>query len=178
MNNRGNILRYLTYLKQSSFFYFYCLIFSFFVFGFGGILPLGINIFNKSKTITLAKTVITNFQKKEIEVETMKEDYAAIQPYLYFLDIYMPTDINVDDYLISLNAAAISNGFSVKRMAPVGQESNNSIVLNVGLEGYGNLADLIKDIEDLKRVTKITALEVTKVKGRDRIELSLQIFSR
>ena len=178
MNNFGNITRYFKYLEQSSFFYFYILCFSVVVFGFMGILPLGITSFKKVQTIQSLKMVIGNFQKKEAESKLMKEDYITIKPYLYFLDIYMPTDINVDDYLISLNAVAVNNGFSIKRLAPLGEEANNSLAIDVSLEGFGELPDLIQDIEDLKRITRITDLEVTKIKGRERIELSLQIFSR
>lgn len=178
MNNWGNVYRYLKYLEQSSYFYFYILIFCFVVFGVFGILPLSINIFKKLDTIKNMQTTISNLDKKLLDAKVFESQYKESLPYLPYLNMYMPTDINVDDYLTSLNAVVVNHGFSIRRLSPKGDYVNNSQELLINIEGYGVLPELIKNIESLKRITKINTIEIQKVKGKERINLGIQIFSR
>ena len=90
----------------------------------------------------------------------------------------MPEDINIENYLVSLTSIASKNGFSIRRLVPLEGGSNNDLTVQVSVDGYGNVTDLIRDIEGLKRVTKIIVVDINRVKGRERIELQLQIFSR
>jgi Tfp pilus assembly protein PilO len=178
MNNFGNVSRYLKYLEQSNFFYFYILLFCFFVFGVGGILPLSLNFFKKVAAINEMNILISNFEKKEEDRKLFASQYQDVSPYLYYLDLYMPEDINSEDYLTSLNAVVSNKGFSIRRFIPKGGVSNNTLDININIDGYGDLPELVKEIEALKRVTKINSLEINKIKGRERFDLGLQIFSR
>lgn len=178
MNNFGNVSRYIKYLEQSNFFYFYILLFCFFIFGVGGVLPLSLNFVKKIATINEMNMLIDNFEKKEEDRTLFVSQYQDVSSYLYYLDLYMPEDINSEDYLTSLNAVVSNKGFSIKRFTPKGAVTNDSLEININIEGYGDLPELVKEIEALKRVTKINSVEINKVKGRERFDLGLQIFSR
>jgi len=178
MKSFGNIQRYIKFLDESPYFYFYVMLFCVVVFGFLGIIPLTSSIFKKSSALIEGNKVYQDLVKKEQSLKLASEELRSINPYIFYLEAYMPEDINLDDYLVSLTAVSANDGFDIRRLAPLGDVVNNSLAIQVSFDGYGKITDLVRDVEGLKRVTRITEVEVNRVKGKDRIDLLLQIFSR
>lgn len=178
MNKFSNILRYLKFLDKSSFFYFYIFIICILVFGMFGIIPLTSSIFEKITLLKNMNNALSSLNEKEKSLISASKDYEEIFPYIYYLDSYMPKDINLDDYIIGLNSVISINGFFLNRVHPEAAIKDNSLSVSINLDGYGNLNDLVKNIESLKRLTSISNLSVNQVKGRESIDITLQIFSR
>jgi len=173
-----NILRYSKFVNKSSSFYFYTLIFCVLFFVVFGIIPLGISIFEKIKVINEINTTLTALDTKEKSLIKAKQELEDVKRYLLYLDIYMPVEMNVDDYLVALDSAISAKGFFLRRVSTDNKIDNNALSISLNLDGYGDLKELVKGIEELQRSTSISSVDINTIKNRQSINLVLQIFSR
>jgi hypothetical protein len=146
-------------------------------FGLLGIVPLGFSINKKVSISKELDSAITAFSLKEQSLISAREDYNIIKPYISYLDVFMPEESNAEDYILNLNGAISSSGFFLRRVA-VSKEVDNTVDMGISVDGYGDVADLLKNVEMMKRTTRINSVVINDSKGNERMELRLQIFSR
>ena len=100
---------------------------------------------------------------------------------MYFINRNIPTKIDLSDYLLSLNPVLIENGFFLSRAVPNlnsnQDEELKNLEIKITLYGYGDLPKLIKNIEEMKRLTKVESVSFSEIKNRNNIELILKIYS-
>lgn len=179
MNIKANISRYLKFLDVSEFFTFYIFLFCVLILGIFGVIRLGSLAYKKIILLNEMNKTIISLNEKEKSLSNLSKNYDQdIKPLIPYLDAYMPTDINLDDYIVSLNSVVGIKGFFLKNVSPTEAGKDKSQEIVVSMEGYGEMKDLLKGVEELKRITQVTSIQITEIKGRLILAMNLKIYTR
>ena len=176
MNSLTSIKRYFTFFYQSKKMNIYLSLFCVILFGILGILPLSYNIYKKVIEVNKLNGYITQSQEKIDFLNDANNQLATVQPSLRYFSNYMPTQSNISQYLVSIDSKFTYNGFFTERVTTNFDDENKSIEIIATIYGYGDMPALIKEIEDLSRVSQINSINLTTVKGRATTDLSITIF--
>jgi hypothetical protein len=125
------------------------------VFCFFGIGRLITVLSQKIQLASDIETTASSLNKKQDDLEKILPTLKEAQPYAQYLDLYMPNKLNIERYLIDLASAASQAGFRVSKFIPVAGSSPAVYQISTVFDGNGNLPALIKNIEDLKRITSV-----------------------
>lgn len=170
-----NIERNIKFLDNSPKFYLYWAILSVVILGFFGIFPLGKVLISKINTLQELKKINVELEQKVKDLVTARNQLEDLNAYTPYLDAYLPKKIILQNYMIDFVSAASSSGFFVQRFNPQ-KETKEGLLVNITLEGDGDTYDLIREIESLGRVTRISNITVTNVKDRQQVVLEVLIF--
>jgi len=177
----SNLKRYIEFIKQSFKINFYLLVFVIVIIGFFGVFRLTYLSYRKVIFVNQLKTTLQSAKNKVSFLEIAKYDLLNVGKYLYFINRNIPTKIDLSDYLLSLNPVLIENGFFLSRAVPNlnsnQDEEIKNLEIKITLYGYGDLPKLIKNIEEMKRLTKVESVSFSEIKNRNNIELILKIYS-
>jgi hypothetical protein len=147
------------------------------LFVFFGIRPLIGVMIEKKDLITEMQEINANLSNNNISLSIVQYELEKAADNLQYIDYYMPTSFKPEDYLLDLTYAASTAGFSVVRYS-IGEVNIDTGGLRVRakLEGRGDTANLIKNIEEMKRVTYINKLRFTPKGEEEAVTIDLEIF--
>ena len=111
-------------------------------------------------------------RKKITDIADAKDKMDDISDFLKLLEIYLPDNFNIQNYIVDFVFSAGDADYVIDRFTPVKQDKG-SVDIAVNLIGTGDPLKLIKNIESLIRVTEIQ--EVRFSKGVDFNELTLTV---
>jgi Tfp pilus assembly protein PilO len=120
-----------------------------------------------------------NTQKFEIEEQKIKDLTAELS----LLDAYFPKGTELNNYMVEFISAASVAGFSVDKInaSPAAiEESLVSTTVMISLQGsFEKILDLVKAIENLKRITEINKLSFSPnfLEGTTDVDISVTIYS-
>ncbi|MDC0449227.1 type 4a pilus biogenesis protein PilO [bacterium] len=117
-------------------------------------------------------------------LEQISEDVEIAGNNLKYLEEYMPLEYRPEGYLLDFSYAAARSGFSVRRYNPQSRTQGNQaqvdgLDIDIRLSGSGDVASLIRNIEEMKRITSIQGVEYTfeNYDGVGSLRVRVRIFS-
>jgi hypothetical protein len=150
-----------------------------FIFGMMGIYPLHIILKTKYQLIREMKSVNTIMQNNYIYAAQAEIDLQNHAKEIELLDDYMPVNTNVQNYLLEFVNALSDTGYVVTDVTQHTDTSPNGVIsLTINLEGHDYPTEIIKRIEDLKRVSQVKDLKLRYDKeGFTHLTLELSIYT-
>jgi len=146
------------------------------IFGIFGVRPTIVSLIQKNKYKNGLIRVKNGLENKTNWLNKETENYEAIKPYLQNLQSAILNKPDLQNYLAEFVKVASKNGFIVKRFSQ-SQGSKEEIVLNVDMTGYQTgFYSLIKDIQNLNRITYIQSAELYN-DSESGVKLLLKIFT-
>ncbi len=155
-----------------------------FVLGYFGIYKSFTVLRQRQALIGDLKSINTSLQANIDTFQKLENDVLTTYNITKDISSFMPDTYSVEEYVLQLNGAIASSGFIMRRSTSYETSSDtlgSFLTLSVKVDGPGNPVDLVKNIEKLKRITKITAVNYTlnthsSVKGDGDATLELEIF--
>jgi Tfp pilus assembly protein PilO len=148
------------------------------IFGIFGILPISKNVITKYKLWMEMQQIHTTLQSNLVNLEKVESDLLWNSKAIAQLDAYMPVYTDIQSYLLQFVAAAASSGLEVKGFTQEPTSGDGRIDISTFLVGRSYPTDLIKKVEDLKRVTQVRDLSVSVgADGEITVNMSLSIYT-
>ena len=150
--------------------------------GFFGIRPLWSNISQKRATLKEMKEINKRLESNFLTLDKIGEDLLIAGGNLAYLYEYMPEEPSVHNYLVEFVNATSAVGYNLTRYSPFVSTSETEelgrVDITAKLKGMGDLVDLAKNIEDLKRVTRIKEIKYNELKtSKDmQVEVKVEIY--
>ena len=129
--------------------------------GIFGIVPSSKTLVSNIKlAVDLNKSNIM-LSDKLVDLRKVESELNAVTNNIFFLENYLPTEFNIQDYIVDFVFATGEAEFSLDRITPV-KEGASGVDLAVVIVGNGDPVKLISVLESLNRVTEIQDLRVSK----------------
>jgi Tfp pilus assembly protein PilO len=125
---------------------------------------------------TELRSVRERLEYKIVNIDIIKKDLEEASPYIDSLSYAIPSEENLYNYLIDLVTAASKHGFVVERFR-VREESDRTNILEVTLTGdLKNTAELLEEIENLKRITTTGKVDMDYEEISGNLHLILGVY--
>ena len=173
----GNIKRKVEELSNSSIFYGIWAMVVMVAFLFFGIRPLQAAIREKFKLLGEMRDVNTALSTKVYNLEKVREDLDYSRSFISYFDASMPGSAELQNYMLDFVNAASRSGYILKSIYPMVGGFGLSLSIESTLEGNGNPYELVKNLESLKRITKVERLSIERTETGDKVSLSVVIYS-
>jgi len=156
--------------------YSYWALVTVFLFGLLGVAP-GIKTLSvKGKTISELSKIDKNLEIKVGELTKLRDEMGSLRQEVLYIDTFMPDNPDVQGYMVDFFDLVQKGGFTISRFSTENRAEVNGINIETSLEGFGDVLGLIKDIEDLNRITQVEKASVSRVRNEQRVDLSLKIY--
>lgn len=147
-----------------------------FVYGMFGLFSLYKVTREKINTINNLKNLNSRLSYKVDDMLAMRDTLQQVRYYTQNLERAITTSAKLEDYIVSLSNAAGGAGFSQKNLYKQAAKGGE-IDLLVRFQGSSNqLLPLIKAVENLHRLTKITGINYNIREDTAMVELRLKIY--
>jgi len=134
----------------------------FIAFGVFGIRPLFKTIREKRVLIPELQELNTQIEKNLADFSVIKFDLIKAGENIQYLEEYLPTYYKPEDYLLELTYAGSTANFALQRFSPANfalLAHSEGMNITVRFEGTGSPHELIRQIEELPRITKVRAMD-------------------
>jgi hypothetical protein len=171
----NNINRLLSNDEVSYRLYMILVVGTFVVIGLFGVIPSTRILFSN---ISLASDLNKNnsaLSSKLGEIKKVEADLNSVGTNAFFLENYLPTNFNIQTYIVDFVFASGESDLVVERVTPINEEKG-IVNLSVTMIGNGSALKLINVLESLNRVSEIQSLSVTKGKEYDTISMLIKTF--
>jgi len=155
--------------------YLYWAILSVVFLGIFGIYPTAKSILNDLSIISEMKSVNLGLERRLSDLFTLKMQLDKVKNEIPLLDYYLPETFEIQNYMVDFVVASQEAGFNVQSFVPV-QEESSSVYVNVGLLGEGDVVELIKNIEELNRITEVESVLLSRQAPYDILTLVVKNF--
>lgn len=151
----------------------------FIVITFYGILGCGpfVNVLQrKAQTIKELENLNSQLERKKGILQNLELDLPSYQESLSQLEVAVPQDTDLEEYLVILVNTAASSGYTHKAFI-VTKVGEGEAVINVKLEGTKFfLYSLLAAIEDLDRLSEIQSVSYSFSEDTASVNLVIRIF--
>jgi hypothetical protein len=152
------------------------------VVGYYGIGPLWGLSKEKRGTIKQMEEINNNLESNFNVLDALGQDLILTGKNIRYIYEYMPSEPDLQNYLVDFVGATSQAGFSLVRFTPnilINEDENNNVAtIKARIEGEGDLVDLAKGIEDLKRISSIQKFEFSHAKSSNKtlVSIDLEIY--
>lgn len=147
---------------------------------FFGIVPMFNMVISKGIALNEMKNIDTQMTEKIALLKTTDSTVKYLKKDTKYLDKYISIGGYTQDYLLSLLDAASSAGFSLREMVTptlVNDEADQGYVLvKMSLDGEGDHAQFIEQVEKMKYLASIESLQIFAVKDTIDTYLTVRIY--
>ncbi len=147
------------------------------LFGFFGSGNLIINLTKKINLYKEMRQLNYDLNVKLYELNSAYEDLRVVTKYSKALNEIVPTNLNTHDYMVSFTRAVGDSGYSVKNFLPSTESMDGEVPITVILVGFGDVSQLISNIEALPRVTVVDSVLYESSFDASEVRLSIRIFN-
>lgn len=175
MINFSFIKRYFIFLSQKNSFNLVLGTFTILIVSIFGIFPLSYNIYkNISLSSELNKYI--SYSKEKIDfLNNAQQELIQLKTPLRYYRSYMPDNPMLSNYLVMLDSIFTYNGFFTENISTLIEEDTKIIQIEALIYGYGDLSNLVQEIESQNRVTNIKTIHLKTIKNRLSTKLVLEI---
>lgn len=145
------------------------------IFGFMGFLPVSkiflanVNLLNEIYQNNLS------LEKKIEELKIAKEKVELVGDDVNILDNFLPDEFQAQNYLVDMSVIFGQAGFSLDSVSFQNKDSNE-IDMGIRATGKGNLKDLVKSLEESKKLNEIQSITAGIGDREDNINMSVKSF--
>ena len=141
-----------------------------------GIRPLAVTTAANRKVLVELKDIRANLQQKTTRMRQEEVKINELGEQLDVLYTRLPEQPSIENYLESIVFAAGKSGFSVLKLQRQTQ-TNNAIDIEIDVTGnISFLPQLIEDIENSARFTKVKEIRTETNEGITNVKLLVQVF--
>jgi hypothetical protein len=177
MKLANNFKRNFEFIESHPKFYLYWSLVVLVIFGLLGIGPLiKILIVKYSASRDISSTTV-RLEEKSAELESHRfilENFEKLHPNF---GVYLPEEPNTEDYMVDFVGKAEAGGFTVVSFSPQRNIKDDGIILDILMEGSGNVPALVSSVESLKRLSQVEEVSFLDVKGVNKVRVIVKIFS-
>ena len=145
------------------------------VFGFLGFLPVSRNFLSNVKLLDELYQNNLNLEKKVEELKIAKEKVEIVGDDVNILDNFLPDEFLAQNYLVDMSVLFGQAGFSLDSVSFQNKDSNE-IDMGIRATGKGNLKDLVKSLEESKKLNEIQSITAGIGDREDNINMSVKSF--
>ncbi|MFZ2664110.1 MAG: hypothetical protein WAX66_02005 [Patescibacteria group bacterium] len=129
--------------------------------GVFGIIPSSKTLISNVKLVVDLNKNNIMLSNKLAELKKVENELSVVTNNIFFLENYLPTEFNIQDYIVDFVFATGEAEFALDRITPV-KEGTSGVDLAVVIVGSGDPVRLISILESLNRVTEIQDLRISK----------------
>jgi hypothetical protein len=144
----------------------------FLLMGLFGIYPLARESIAKYQVSTQMVSLNKDLQRKFSEVSDASVKISAVGSGVSYLDRYLPENFDLQNYMIDFMTASGKAGYSLNTFMPVDQKGA-AVGIYISLSGEGNLVSLIKNLEDMNRISEIQSINLSKIGASSILRLNI-----
>lgn len=145
-----------------------------------GVRPVAINSAENTKLLIELKEIKKNMEIKDEQLTTGLAILIENKKNIEYMQVLLPDETNVQNYLESFVVTAAKNGFFVKRFLQSPSKDNYAIPIEIEVVGkLNNLPELISAIEKTPRITNINQITLNSIGDEPNyvIKLRMEIYS-
>lgn len=145
------------------------------VFGFLGFLPVSKNFLSNVKLLDELYQNNLSLEKKIEELKIAKEKVEIVGDDVNVLDTFLPDEFQAQNYLLDMSEIFGKIGYSLDSVSFQKRESNE-VEMNIRASGKGNLVDLVKSLEESRKLNEIKIINTSFSEREDDIKMSIKSF--
>jgi Tfp pilus assembly protein PilO len=158
---------------------------SLFFAGYFGIFKMFKQIQEKRALEKQLTEVNTSLENNIAEFNRLQNDILSATGLVDEISLYMPSTFSTEEYVVQLSEAVSKSGFILRRVTSSESSNNegggNFVIVTAKADGPGDPVDLVKGIERLKRITRVTSFNYvlnthSSVNGDGDATLSMEIY--
>lgn len=150
-------------------------LFTLVVFGILGFLPVSKNFLSNVKLLDELYQNNLSLEKKIEELKIAKEKVEIIGDDVNILDSFLPDEFLAQNYLVDMSVLFGQAGFSLDSVGFQNKDSNE-VNMSVRATGKGNLKDLVKSLEESKKLNEIQSITAGIGDREDNINMTVKSF--
>lgn len=149
-------------------------------FGYYGTVPMILAWGNKQFYINDYKNKLVALETKNLVLEDYSVKLKKLDTNIKLLDINLPSDSLLDNYLLTIVNVFAKHGFSVSTISVQDSLGDYGKTYSIRLTSSGNITDtaeFVKDVESLKRITTVKSLLLSAGDNGGSLTLLVEIYS-
>jgi Tfp pilus assembly protein PilO len=172
---RNNLIRWATNEDISYKIYLIWAVGVFLLVGLFGIYPLTRELITKYQVSRQMVNLNKDLQRKFNEVSDASVKIAAVGSGVSYLDMYLPENFELQNYMIDFITASGKAGFSLDTFMPMDQVGS-AVGIYISLSGDGDLVSLIKNLEDMNRISEIQSINLSEIGATPILRLNITTY--
>ena len=143
--------------------------------GLFGIVPGVKAVYENFNLVREMKTTNAMLNKKIQDLETAKTGLDNIGNNLSYLEYNLPTNFDIQNYMIVFVFVAGDSNYVVDRFSPYNSQGN-AVEILITLIGKGDLSRLITNLEKINRISEVEDIRLKRSDAYDEITLRVRTF--
>ncbi len=145
------------------------------VFGFLGFLPVSKNFLSNVKLLDELYQNNLKLEKKIEELKIAKEKVEIVGDDVNILDNFLPDEFLSQNYLVDMSLLFGQAGYSLDSVSFQNKDTHE-INMSIRATGKGNLKDLVKSLEESKKLNEIQSITDGIGDREDSINMTVKSF--
>lgn len=171
----NNLNRLLTGEVVSRNIYLCWAISAFLLIGIFGICPFTKELVGKYQIYVQMTKLNKDLSRKVSDISNASEKIKLVSDDILYLDRYLPNDFDTQNYMVDFITASGEAGYYVDTFTPT-EGAEGAAEIYISLSGRGDVTQLVKSLESLKRVSEIQDITLSKMGGEDILRLYVKTY--
>lgn len=145
------------------------------IFGFMGFLPVSKIFLANANLLNELYQNNLNLEKKIEDLKIAKGRVDLVGEDVNILDKFLPDEFQAQNYLVDMSVIFGQAGYSLDSVSFLNKDSNE-VVMSIRASGKGSLKNLVKSLEESKKLNEIQSITVGIGDREDNINMSVKSF--
>ncbi len=145
------------------------------IFGFLGFLPVSKIFLSNFKLLNELYQNNLNLEKKIEELKIAKERVDVVGEDVSILDNFLPDEFQAQNYLVDMSVLFGQSGYSLDSVSFQNKDSNE-VNMSIRASGKGSMKDLVKSLEESRKLNEIQSMTVGIGDRDDSVNMSIKSF--